>query len=96
LHLQGTVTVHHQNVRHKLHVAGERTHIQNADGGVIIDTKLKQKKNNNDNWSRVVAGGGSTHHGTIEEEGDEGAGLAMSRSIGDVDFANAGVIPIRM
>ena len=42
------------------------------------------------------AGGGSTHHGTIEEEGDKGARLAMSRSISDVDFANAGVIPIRM
>jgi len=52
---------------------GERTQIENAGRGMIINTKLKQKKNNNDNWSHVVAAsGGSTHHGTIEEEGKIG------------------------
>jgi len=78
LHLQGTVTIHNQNIQHKPHVSAEKSRIENAGGRIVIDNKLKLKKNNN-NWSRVVV--------------PVGGELAMSRSIGDVDFANVGVIP---
>ena len=80
LHLQGTVTIHNRNIRHKPHVSAEKSRIENAGGRIVIDDRLKSKmNNNNNNWSRVVVPAGGE--------------LAMSRSIGDVDFANVGVIP---
>jgi serine/threonine protein phosphatase PrpC len=78
LHLQGTVTIYNQNTQHKPHLSSEQSRIENAGGQIIIDSRLKMKKNNNNNWSRIAVGSNE---------------LAMSRSIGDVEFASVGVIP---
>ncbi|KAL7530701.1 hypothetical protein ACHAXR_003633 [Thalassiosira sp. AJA248-18] len=77
LHLQGTVTIHHINKKHKAHFSEEYSRIEALGGKVHIPPK-------NPMGSRVIVRS-STH--------SEDVGLAMSRSIGDWEWTAIGVIP---
>ena len=77
LHLQGTITIHHQNLKHKAHFPDEYDRITDLGGKVHIPPK-------NAMGSRVIVRS-SLHR--------EDVGLAMSRSIGDWEWTAVGVIP---
>lgn len=77
LHLQGTITIHSENEKHKAHFLKEKSRIEALGGRVHIPPK-------NPMGSRVIVRS-SIHR--------EDVGLAMSRSIGDAEWTAVGVIP---
>mmetsp|Transcript_27103 Transcript_27103/g.42554 ORF Transcript_27103/g.42554 Transcript_27103/m.42554 type:complete len:472 (-) Transcript_27103:74-1489(-) len=77
LHLQGSISIHHQNKLHKANFPEEKSRIENLGGRIHIPPKHPM-------GSRVIARS-STHN--------EDVGLAMSRSIGDWEWTAIGVIP---
>ena len=77
LHLQGSITIHYQNTKHKAHFLDEKRRIEGLGGKIHIPPK-------NPMGSRVIVR--STLH-------REDVGLAMSRSIGDWEWTAVGVIP---
>ena len=77
LHLQGTVSIHHENKKHKAHFEEEHARIEALGGRIHIPPKNPMN-------SRVIVR--STLH-------REDVGLAMSRSIGDWEWTAIGVIP---
>ena len=78
-HLQGNISINYKNTRHKPHLTDEYARITSLGGRVHIPKPPK-----NPMGSRVIVK--STVH-------NEDVGLAMSRSIGDLEWTNVGVIP---
>ncbi|KAL7531973.1 hypothetical protein ACHAWF_003980 [Thalassiosira exigua] len=77
LHLQGSISIHHQNKKHKPNFPEERSRIESLGGRVHIPPKSPM-------GSRVIVRS-ALHR--------EDVGLAMSRSIGDWEWTAVGVIP---
>ncbi|KAL9181744.1 hypothetical protein ACHAXT_012087 [Thalassiosira profunda] len=77
LHLQGTVSIHHQNKRHKAHIPEEKERIEALGGRIHIPPNAPM-------GSRVIVRS-SMHR--------EDVGLAMSRSLGDWEWTAVGVVP---
>ena len=90
LHLQGKVTVHHKNVRHKPHLPHERSRIESRGGSVHIPPTNPGDSREETNMidSRVMIASEIAGH----RRGDD-VGLSTSRSIGDREWAAVGVIP---
>lgn len=76
LNLQGRISIHHQNKLHKANFPDEKSRIENLGGRIHIPPKHPM-------GSRVIVRS-TTHH--------EDVGLAMSRSIGDAEWTEVGVI----
>lgn len=77
LHLQGIISIHHQNKVHKANFPEEKSRIENLGGRIHIPPKHPM-------GSRVIA---------FSSAHNEDVGLAMSRSIGDSEWTAIGVIP---
>lgn len=77
LNLQGTISIHYQNKKHKANFPEEKRRIERLGGRIHIPP-------NNPMGSRVILRS-ATHR--------EDVGLAMSRSIGDWEWTAVGVIP---
>jgi serine/threonine protein phosphatase PrpC len=77
LNLQGTISIHYQNKKHKANFPEEKHRIEKLGGRIHIPP-------NNPMGSRVIVRS-ATHR--------EDVGLAMSRSIGDWEWTAVGVIP---
>ncbi|KAL3801870.1 hypothetical protein ACHAW5_003783 [Stephanodiscus triporus] len=82
LHLQGKVTIHHQNARHEPHSPRERSRIESRGGRVRISPT-------NPNDSRVLM---IAREVSGLRRGDD-VGPKTSRSIGDREWTAVGVIP---
>ncbi|KAL7476608.1 hypothetical protein ACHAW6_002455 [Cyclotella cf. meneghiniana] len=77
-HLQGSVIIHHENIKHKPHLPIEKLRIESHGGRIHIPPTHPM-------GSRVIVKS-SVHN--------EDVGLAMSRSIGDAEWTKVGVIPV--
>ncbi|KAL3781934.1 hypothetical protein HJC23_011439 [Cyclotella cryptica] len=77
-HLQGSIIIHHENIKHKPHLPIEKLRIESHGGRIHIPPTYPM-------GSRVIVKS-SVHN--------EDVGLAMSRSIGDSEWTKVGVIPV--